>query len=140
LVQRVRPLRTSIDLTSRFYHRFGGKYLIVEYQSKMPRPGDQYGQINNPFVEPPTRISEYTAQQIITIQKHLDRYLGPEYISTRPGPGGKKLHYIAAEKAIGLANEIFGFNGWSSSIQNVQIDFVSFMHPNICAYIDFDLG
>jgi DNA repair and recombination protein RAD52 len=24
---------------------------------------------------------------------------------------------------IGLANEVFGFNGWSSSIQNIQVDF-----------------
>jgi DNA repair and recombination protein RAD52 len=34
------------------------------------------------------------------------------------------VHYLAAEKAINLANQVFGFNGWSSSIQNVQIDFV----------------
>lgn len=34
------------------------------------------------------------------------------------------MHYLAAEKVINLANEVFGFNGWSSSIQNVQIDFV----------------
>lgn len=31
---------------------------------------------------------------------------------------------MAAEKAISLANQVFGFNGWSSSIQNIQIDFV----------------
>ena len=34
------------------------------------------------------------------------------------------MHYLAAEKAINLANEVFGFNGWSSSVQNMQIDFV----------------
>lgn len=34
------------------------------------------------------------------------------------------MHYIAAEKCIALANEVFGFNGWSSSIQNIQVDFV----------------
>lgn len=34
------------------------------------------------------------------------------------------MHYLAAEKVINLANEVFGFNGWSSQIQNVQIDFV----------------
>jgi DNA repair and recombination protein RAD52 len=54
----------------------------------------------------------------------LEKQLGPEYISTRPGAGGGKVHYLAAEKVINLANEVFGFNGWSSSIQNVQIDFV----------------
>ena len=50
--------------------------------------------------------------------------MGPEYISTRPGAGGGKVHYLAAEKVINLANEVLGFNGWSSSVQNVQIDFV----------------
>lgn len=33
------------------------------------------------------------------------------------------MHYLTAEKVIGLANEVFGFNGWSSSIQNIQVDF-----------------
>jgi len=88
------------------------------------RPGDQYGNISNPFAETPTRISEYTALQIATLQSRLDKYLGPEYISTREGAHGVRFHYISSEKVIGLANEIFGFNGWSSSIQNVQIDFV----------------
>jgi DNA repair and recombination protein RAD52 len=69
-------------------------------------------------------MSEYTAQEIATLQCRLDRQLGPEYISTRPGNGGGKVHYLAAEKVINLANEVFGFNGWSSAIQNVQIDFV----------------
>jgi DNA repair and recombination protein RAD52 len=34
------------------------------------------------------------------------------------------VHYLAAEKCIGLANEVFGFNGWSSAIRDVQVDFV----------------
>lgn len=34
------------------------------------------------------------------------------------------MHYLAADKCISLANEVFGFNGWSSGIQNIQIDFV----------------
>ena len=72
------------------------------------------------------RMNEYTAKQVATLQSRLDRQLGPEYISTRPGAGGGKVHYLAAEKVINLANEVFGFNGWSSAIQNVQVDFVSF--------------
>jgi DNA repair and recombination protein RAD52 len=70
------------------------------------------------------RVSEWTAQEIATLASRLEKQLGPEYISTRPGAGGGKVHYLAAEKVINLANEVFGFNGWSSSIQNVQIDFV----------------
>jgi DNA repair and recombination protein RAD52 len=31
---------------------------------------------------------------------------------------------LAAEKVINLANEVFGFNGWSSGVQNVHIDYV----------------
>nr|POE85470.1 dna repair and recombination protein radc [Quercus suber] len=78
----------------------------------------------NPFVEPQQSVSKFTAQEIATLQSRLEKQLGPEYISTRPGAGGGKVHYLAAEKVINLANEVFGFNGWSSGIQNVQIDFV----------------
>lgn len=81
----------------------------------------------NPFEDAPPRISAYTAAEIATLQARLDRQLGPEYISTRQGPGGGKLHYLAAEKVINLANDVFGFNGWSSSIQQVQVDFVRTM-------------
>ncbi|KAM3420798.1 hypothetical protein BST61_g4043 [Cercospora zeina] len=93
----------------------------------MPAPGDQHrdnANTVNPFIKPEPRMSEFTAQEIATLQSRLDKQLGPEYISTRPGAGGGKVHYLAAEKVINLANEVFGFNGWSSSIQNVQIDFV----------------
>ncbi|KAK4199339.1 putative DNA repair and recombination protein [Triangularia verruculosa] len=90
----------------------------------MPAPGDQHTSIVNPFEEQRPVINEFTAQQIATLQSKLDKQLGPEYLSVRAGPGGAKLHYITAEKVISLANEIFGFNGWSSSIQNFQIDFV----------------
>ena len=78
----------------------------------------------NPFEEPKPRVSEYTAQEIATLQSRLEKQLGPEYLSARTGPSGQKVHYIAAEKCIALANEVFGFNGWSSSIQNIQVDFV----------------
>ncbi|ROT41242.1 hypothetical protein SODALDRAFT_376940 [Sodiomyces alkalinus F11] len=95
----------------------------------MPAPGDQHlNNVGNPFEEPQKRVSEYTAQEIATLQSRLERQLGPEYISARSGPSGQKVHYIAAEKCIALANEVFGFNGWSSSIQNIQVDFVD-EHP-----------
>ena len=78
----------------------------------------------NPFEEPQRRINEYTAQEIATLQARLDKKLGPEYISSRPGAAGQRVHYLSADKCINLANEVFGFNGWSSSIQTIQIDFV----------------
>ncbi|KAI0100192.1 hypothetical protein GGR51DRAFT_551674 [Nemania sp. FL0031] len=80
--------------------------------------------IANPFEETKPRISEFTAIEIATLQARLEKQLGPEYLSARSGPSGQKVHYIAAEKCIALANEVFGFNGWSSSIQNIQVDFV----------------
>lgn len=93
------------------------------------RPGDQHlpqlnGAFENPFVEPQARMSEYTAHQIAVLQGRLEKQLGPEYISSRDGPSGKKVHYVAAEKCIQLANEIFGFNGWSSQVRQIQVDFV----------------
>lgn len=94
----------------------------------MPLPGDQHNVAANPFDEAKPRISEYTATEIATLQSRLEKQLGPEYISARSGPSGQKVHYIAAEKCIALANEVFGFNGWSSSIQNIQVDFVD-EHP-----------
>ncbi|KAI9715991.1 MAG: hypothetical protein M1812_005625 [Candelaria pacifica] len=93
----------------------------------MPAPGDQHRAPTttvNPFEETKPHVSEYTAQEIATLQSRLEKQLGPEYISSRPGAAGQKVHYLAAEKCINLANEVFGFNGWSSAIQQVQIDFV----------------
>lgn len=95
----------------------------------MYRPGEQHlnaggKTITNPFEEVKHRISEYTAQEIATLQSRLEKQLGPEYISSRAGPSGQKVHYLAAEKCIQLANEVFGFNGWSSQIMDVQVDFV----------------
>jgi DNA repair and recombination protein RAD52 len=72
-------------------------------------------------------ISEATAARIATLQAKLDRKLGPEFISQRPGPGGgPKLTYAEGWKIINLANEVFGFNGWSSSIVSLTTDFIDF--------------
>ncbi|KAG6377568.1 hypothetical protein JVT61DRAFT_15384 [Boletus reticuloceps] len=74
-----------------------------------------------------TSLSEdsNTSKQIATLQAKLNKKLGPEYISQRPGPGGgPKLTYAEGWKIINLANEVFGFNGWSSSIVSVTTDFV----------------
>lgn len=94
----------------------------------MTSHGDQHksngAATHNPFEEVKPQISDYTAQEIATLQSRLSKRLGPEYISTRAGPGNSRVAYLSAEKAINLANEVFGFNGWSSSIQNIQIDFV----------------
>jgi DNA recombination protein Rad52 len=64
------------------------------------------------------------AGQLATMQAKLNQRLGPEYISTRQGPGGGKLSYLEGWKAIDLSNEVFGFNGWSSSIVRMDVDFM----------------
>ena len=44
-----------------------------------------------------------------SLQTKLNKKLGPEYISQRPGPlGAQKLTYIQGWKIINLANEVFG--------------------------------
>lgn len=72
-------------------------------------------------------LSEETARRIATLQAKLDKKLGPEYISQRPGPGGgPKLTYAEGWKIINLANEVFGFNGWSSSITSMTVDYCDY--------------
>ncbi|KAI5118012.1 hypothetical protein M0805_003449 [Coniferiporia weirii] len=72
-------------------------------------------------------MSEATARKVATLQAKLDKKLGPEYISQRPGPGGgPKLTYAEGWKIINLANEVFGFNGWSSSVVNLNTDFIDY--------------
>jgi recombination DNA repair RAD52 pathway protein len=38
---------------------------------------------------------------------------------------------LEGNKAIALANEVFGFNGWSSSLGQVQIDYVSWIAAKV---------
>ncbi|KAJ2925393.1 hypothetical protein H1R20_g11718, partial [Candolleomyces eurysporus] len=72
-------------------------------------------------------VLEATAVKIASLQAKLNQKLGPEYISQRPGPGGgPSLAYIEGWKIINLANEVFGFNGWSSSVVNLTTDFIDY--------------
>ncbi|KAG7562540.1 hypothetical protein FFLO_02014 [Filobasidium floriforme] len=76
------------------------------------------------------QMSAYTAGQIATLQSRLQKQLGPEYIMERKGPsGGPTLSYIEGWKAINLANEVFGFNGWSSQIISLNTDFCDEQSP-----------
>ncbi|KAF5389611.1 hypothetical protein D9757_004219 [Collybiopsis confluens] len=81
------------------------------------------------FSQDPTflNLSKATAAKIAALQAKLNQQLGPEYISTRPGPGGgPKLVYAEGWKIINLANEVFGFNGWSSNLVNLTTDFIDY--------------
>jgi hypothetical protein len=54
--------------------------------------------------------------------------LGPEHLASRAGAGGGKLTYIEGWRVINLANEVFGFDGWSSEVKNLSVDFVSLLN------------
>ncbi|KAJ2162561.1 DNA repair protein rad52 [Coemansia sp. RSA 552] len=66
----------------------------------------------------------FTAEESERMQFQLRKKLGPEHISTRQGMGGSRLSYIEGWRIISIANEVFGFDGWRSSIQNLNIDFM----------------
>jgi DNA repair and recombination protein RAD52 len=55
----------------------------------------------------------------------LNQKLGFEEMAQRAGPGGQKLTYMEGWKVVEFANDVFGFNGWSSSILHLSRDYVS---------------
>ncbi|XP_077983173.1 uncharacterized protein LOC144437981 [Glandiceps talaboti] len=73
--------------------------------------------------------TEFTEDEHKAIQGALRQRLGPEFISQRAGPGGQKLAYVEGWRVVQLANETFGFNGWSHSITHQNIDFVDQVGP-----------
>lgn len=66
------------------------------------------------------RFSQKKKQKIA---EQLDKSLGPEYMSIRPGFGSTSLIYVEAWLIISIANSIFGFDGWSSEIRNFTTEF-----------------
>ncbi|MPC23336.1 DNA repair protein RAD52 [Portunus trituberculatus] len=68
--------------------------------------------------------SQFTGEEQSAIQNVLQQKLGRGFISQRTGPGGQRLAYIEGWRVVMLANEIFGFNGWSHSVTSQTIDFV----------------
>ena len=79
-------------------------------------------------------VGSSAASDASIIQAKLNRRLGPEYVSQRPAPGGgPKLTYVEGWKIIELANEVFGFNGWCSTVTKIETDFVE-MDPESRRY------
>ncbi|XP_017261356.1 DNA repair protein RAD52 homolog [Kryptolebias marmoratus] len=70
----------------------------------------------------------YTAEEYQAVQRALQQRLGPEYISTRMAGGGQKVCYIEGHRVVTLANEMFGYNGWSHSISQQNVDFVDLIN------------
>ncbi|XP_069018823.1 DNA repair protein RAD52 homolog isoform X3 [Embiotoca jacksoni] len=67
----------------------------------------------------------YTAEEYQAVHNALRQRLGPEYISTRMAGGGQKVCYVEGHRVIGLANEMFGYNGWSHSISQQNVGRIS---------------
>jgi recombination DNA repair RAD52 pathway protein len=81
-------------------------------------------------------MKPYTAKERHHLNETLSKPLGPEYLSYRSGSFGR-LTYITGGIAVQLANEIFGFDGWSSEIKNTTIDYVNLikLHVNCLFFL-----
>eukprot|EP01133_Synstelium_polycarpum_P006104 gene6104-7071_t len=66
----------------------------------------------------------YSESEYARISAELHENTRESDISVRPGPGNTRLSYIESWRAIEIANRIFGFNGWSSQIIELQTDFI----------------
>ncbi|KAF9340816.1 DNA repair protein rad52 [Linnemannia elongata] len=75
-------------------------------------------------VQPYKPNVDFTAEEKAQLDSDLPKYLPPEYTATRAGPGRSTLTYIEGWKIKNLANKLFGFNGWSSTITDVTVDFL----------------
>lgn len=55
-----------------------------------------------------------------TILSALDQPLDPDLVKQREGAGGRKLDYLEGFEVINQANEIFGYDGWSMDLINIE--------------------
>ncbi|KPV75580.1 uncharacterized protein RHOBADRAFT_14536 [Rhodotorula graminis WP1] len=69
-------------------------------------------------------MSQHTQDRTAKLQSLLQKTLGPDQVANRPGGGGTKLSYLEGWRAINLANEIFGYNGWYTDIKYLEADFI----------------
>ncbi len=67
---------------------------------------------------------EFTDEEQKYLNTLLHRKLGKEEVSYRPGPGNKKLAYVESCKVIQLANQLFGYNGWSCKVVECKEEYV----------------
>ena len=69
-------------------------------------------------------IREFNETERQQISQRLLESPPDEYIEKRPGPGGKEIFYIQGGNVIKLANEVFGFDGWSFHTVTSDVMFV----------------
>ena len=73
---------------------------------------------------PPRQNKWFSKEETKRIQENLNRKLTVDEIRHRSAFNGVKLAYIEGWKAYSIANETFGFNGWSSEVISMAIDYV----------------
>ncbi|KAF6003326.1 mitotic recombination and DNA repair protein rad59 [Cyanidiococcus yangmingshanensis] len=71
---------------------------------------------------PPSASTAVARPQPETASR-LNEAIPSREVSKRVGPGGKALYYLQGWQAIQVANEIFGYGGWSNALQSFQIDY-----------------
>jgi len=82
---------------------------------------------------------EWNSAERDALDAALRRRLGPDLLSSRPAPGGQRVVYLEGWRAVALANGLFGFSGWSSSVTHTNIDFVDYnagrFYVGVCAHV-----
>jgi DNA repair and recombination protein RAD52 len=123
-----------INHGSRIFSSTTGVSILHDMFSEPRTPGTIF-EDSFPEMKPPVfDMGISVAPEASIIQAKLNRRLGPEYVSQRPAPGGgPKLTYVEGWKIIGLANEVFGYNGWCSTVTKIETDFID-MDPESRRY------
>lgn len=78
--------------------------------------------------------TDFTPAEQDRIQRALSDKLGNDKLQRRKGPGGQQLIYVESWQAIELANELFGYNGWSCSVMQLATDYVSVESSKGCGF------
>jgi len=97
--------------------------------SEQPRESSHLpGRIAQQAHQQLAKLVEFTSEEKTSLNIDLPKYLPPEFTATRSGPARTTLTYIEGWKLKNLANKLFGFDGWSSSITDVTVDFMDVDH------------
>ncbi|KAG5186712.1 Rad52/22 double-strand break repair protein [Tribonema minus] len=71
-------------------------------------------------------VEPASANAELRVRERLQQTLNKDQVAQRAGPGGTKLVYFPIEKAVEVANEIIGYNGWSSTVVHMDKDYETF--------------
>ena len=64
----------------------------------------------------------FSQDEQVTLQQQLKKKLGPSLISQRlSATEGQRVAFVETWKLISIANELFGFNGWSTRVTSQTI-------------------